>query len=146
MSLPASARISTAPSLITALGLLWLGGIAARVTILAVPPVIPLIHDDLHMTETQVGLSWRLEFLVWAAPALATALLYLAFTRRLPSRAPAANEAPRHWWPDWTNPLIWLLGLTFGCNNASYYGLNAFAPDYLNSIGRADLIGATLGW
>ena len=22
------------------------------------------------------------------------------------------------WWPDWKNPLIWLLGLTFGSNNS----------------------------
>ena len=29
---------------------LWLAGNALRLTILAVPPVIPLIHDDLHMS------------------------------------------------------------------------------------------------
>ena len=37
------------------LALLWLAGAAMRIPLLAVPPVIPLIHDDLHMTETQVG-------------------------------------------------------------------------------------------
>ena len=36
----------------TALALLWLAGVALRMTILAVPPVIPMIHDDLHMSET----------------------------------------------------------------------------------------------
>ena len=41
---------------LTALLLLWLGGVALRLTILAVPPVIPLIHADLHMSETQVGI------------------------------------------------------------------------------------------
>ncbi len=44
----------TAPRLITALVLLWLAGAALRFPLLAVPPVIRLIHDDLHMTETQV--------------------------------------------------------------------------------------------
>ena len=35
---------------------LWLLGVAMRMTILAMPPVIPLVHAELHMTETQVGL------------------------------------------------------------------------------------------
>ena len=50
------------------------------------------------------------------------------------------------WWPDWRNPLIWMLGLTFGCNNSIYFSTNAFLPDYLSSHGRADLIGPGLGW
>src|SRR5262249_60817994 len=37
------------------LALLWLGGVAAPMPILAIPPVIPLIHDDLHLSETEVG-------------------------------------------------------------------------------------------
>ncbi len=37
------------------LALLWLGGVAARMPILAIPPVIPLIHDDLQLSETEVG-------------------------------------------------------------------------------------------
>jgi len=34
--------------LLRLLSLLWFVGVAARVSILAVPPIIPLIHDDLH--------------------------------------------------------------------------------------------------
>ena len=45
-----------APHLFVVLALLWLAGAAIRIPLLAVPPIIPLIHDDLHMTETQVGL------------------------------------------------------------------------------------------
>jgi CP family cyanate transporter-like MFS transporter len=94
-----------------------------------------------------VGHSWRLDFLVWTVPALVPALLFLAFTSRWGVRARSSqSEAARRWWPDWRNPLIWLLGITFGCNNASYYSTNAFVPDYLTSIGRADLIGATIGF
>jgi CP family cyanate transporter-like MFS transporter len=37
------------------LALLWLGGVASRMPILAIPPVIPLVHDDLHLSETAVG-------------------------------------------------------------------------------------------
>jgi len=250
----------SARRLLKLLCLLWLAGMAMRVTILAVPPVIPLIRDDLHMTETEVGLliglplvtwalaavpgslliarwgamltlmaglvvtalaaasrgaapnvwllylattvmgfgiaimqpavptlvrewlphriglgaavssngmlvgvmlgpaltiavvlplvgqSWRLDFVLWAAPTLATALMFFALAPRTQRPASAAVESGRHWWPDWKNPVIWLLGLTFGSNNALFYGANAFLPDYLASIGRADMTGAALGW
>ncbi len=250
----------TAPRLITALVLLWLAGAALRFPLLAVPPVIRLIHDDLHMTETQVGLligipilmfalaailgslliawagaglimlagllitalgstgraaaydlwtlyamtilmgfgvavmqpalptlvrewvpqrialgtavssngllvgvasgpaltipfvlplvgqSWRLDFLVWSVPGLVTALLFIAFGARSRPQAEPRDATVHRWWPDWNTPLIWLLGLTFGSNNAFYYGVNGFLPDYLNSAGRTDLIGPALGW
>src|SRR5712692_735966 len=250
----------SARRLLKLLCLLWLAGMAMRVTILAVPPVIPLIRDDLRMTETEVGLliglplvtwalaavpgslliarwgamltlmaglvvtalaaasrgaapnvwllylattvmgfgiaimqpavptlvrewlphriglgaavssngmlvgvmlgpaltiavvlplvgqSWRLDFVLWAAPTLATALMFFALAPRTQRPASAAVESGRHWWPDWKNPVIWLLGLTFGSNNALFYGANAFLPDYLASIGRADVTGAALGW
>ena len=35
--------------------LLWLGGIDIRLTMLAVPPLVPLIHRDLHLDEKAVG-------------------------------------------------------------------------------------------
>ncbi|HET7339715.1 MAG TPA: MFS transporter, partial [Candidatus Dormibacteraeota bacterium] len=35
--------------------LLWLGGIDMRLTMLAVPPLIPLIHHALHLDEKAVG-------------------------------------------------------------------------------------------
>ncbi|HEX2081926.1 MAG TPA: MFS transporter [Xanthomonadaceae bacterium] len=245
--------------LLRLLCLLWLTGISMRITILAVPPVIPLIHADLHMSEAQVGFlvslplllfavaavpgallvhrlgtfrtltigmaitalaaagrggahsvwtlyaatlvmgfgvaimqpalpalvrewlpqrialgaatstnglvmggmlapalsfplvlplvgnSWRLDLIVWAAPVLATALIFIAFAPRrasLPLQQPTVGGG--RWWPDWRSPLVWLLGLTFGSNNAMYFGTNAFVPDYLVSHGRADLIGPAL--
>ncbi len=240
--------------------LLWLVGMSMRITILAVPPVIPLIREDLRMTETEVGLliglpvltwalaaipgslliarlgatftlaaglaltglaaaargaapnvwalyaatmlmgcgiavmqpalptlvrewmphrigtgiavssngmmvgvaassaltiplilplldqSWRLNFLWWAAPVLALAVAFPLLAPRHAEAAPTETGAPPLWWPDWKNPLIWLLGLTFGSNNSLYYGANAFLPDYLASVGRADLTGAALGF
>ena len=41
---------------LTCAALLWIAGNGTRLTILAVPPLIPLIHGDLHMSETEVGL------------------------------------------------------------------------------------------
>jgi CP family cyanate transporter-like MFS transporter len=256
-----------APSrLLTVLALLWLAGLGMRITVTAVPPVIPLIHDELALSETQVGAliglplltwalcavpgslliarwganrtlfaglmvtalagagrgavpdvwllyaatlamgfgiaimqpalptlvrawlpqhiglatavstngilvgvsagptltiplvlpllggSWRLDLAFWSLPVMAAALILAALAPRASATtpaptltaAPAAPTATR-WWPDWRNPLIWLLGLTFGSNNALFYGTNAFLPDYLTSAGRADLIGLALG-
>ena len=52
-----------------ALLLLWIAGVALRLTILAVPPVIPLIHDDLHLSETQVGILSGLPMVLFAGAA-----------------------------------------------------------------------------
>jgi CP family cyanate transporter-like MFS transporter len=248
------------PHFVLVLTLLWLAGVAMRLPLLAVPPVIPLIHDDLQMTETQVGAlagmpltmfalaavpgsmliarlgvmrvavaglfltalaaaarsgavdvwtlyaatvlmgfgiailqptmptlvrawapqrmwlanavytngmtigvvlgpiltmplvlplvdgSWRGDLLLWAVPCLIAALAFAAMTLRRQAVPPRAISAPQRWWPDWSNPRLWVLGITLGANNAQFYAINAFIPDYLTSIGRADQIGTTLGW
>lgn len=102
------------------------------VTVLTIPVILPL-----------VGHNWRLDLIVWGAPVLMAALLYPLMA---PKAAPAAaNAVPVKWWPDWKNPVIWLLGLSFGSNNGIYFGSNAFLPDYLTWQGRPDLIGVSLG-
>ena len=52
------------------MSLLWLAGVAMRMTILAMPPVIPLVHDELHMSETQVGLLIGLPLALFAIAAV----------------------------------------------------------------------------
>jgi CP family cyanate transporter-like MFS transporter len=92
-----------------------------------------------------VGHSWRLDLIAWSAPVLATALVFVLLAPR--RTVPPPSDAPPvvgRWWPNWKDPLVWLLGLTFGANNSMYFGANAFVPDYLVSHGRADLIGAAL--
>ena len=69
---PADAR---APHPLTALLLLWLSGVALRLTILAVPPVIPLIHNDLHLSPTQIGILSGLPMVLFAGAAIAGSLL-----------------------------------------------------------------------
>ena len=251
---------SAVPPFALALTLLWLAGVAMRLPLLVVPPVIPLIHDDLGMSETQVGAlagmpltmfalaavpgslliarlgvmrvavagllvtalaaaarsgaagvwtlyaatvlmgfgiailqptmptlvrawaphrmwlanavytngmtigvllgpiltmplvlplvdgSWRGDLLVWAVPGMVAALAYAAMALRRQVSLPRVTGAPQRWWPDWRSPLLWLLGITLGANNAQFYAINAFVPDYLISIYRADQIGTTLGW
>ena len=55
--------------------LLWLIGHCLRLTILAVPPVIPQIHTELAMSATGVGILGGLPVVTFAAAALAGSLL-----------------------------------------------------------------------
>jgi len=55
--------------------LLWLGGIDLRLTLLAVPPLIPLIHRDLHLDEKAVGALVSLPILLLALASVPGALL-----------------------------------------------------------------------
>jgi CP family cyanate transporter-like MFS transporter len=62
--------------------LLWLAGIDLRLTLLAVPPVIPLIHRDLHLNESGIAALSNLPVLVLAGSSMFGALL----TARLGAR------------------------------------------------------------
>ena len=93
-----------------------------------------------------VGGSWRLDLVVWAVPALLIAPVFFCSARRTARPQPAPTAIGGRWWPDWKNPLIWLLGLTFGSNNSAYFSTNAFLGDYLASQGKPELLGAALGW
>jgi CP family cyanate transporter-like MFS transporter len=65
----------TRPDLFRLLALLWVGGAAARIAVLAIPPVIPLIHDDLHLSETEVGFLVGLPLGMFALAAVPGSLL-----------------------------------------------------------------------
>jgi len=237
--------------------LLWLAGVGSRITILAVPPVIPLIRTELGMSETQVGIltglppvlfactavlgslliarfgalatlvagllataagsalrgaapemvslyaativtgfgvaimhpslpplvrtwlprrigfgaavftngllvgeilpvaltiplllplignSWRASFVIWAVPVALIAFVIMALAPRPAVPRPSSPTVQR-WWPNWRDPLIWRLGIALGSVNAMYFSANAFLPDYLHHIGRADLVSAAL--
>ncbi len=82
---------------------------------LTIPLVLPLVDD-----------SWRLSFVIWSVPVLATALLVVVCAPRLGGAKTAAPIAGRRWWPDWRRPLIWRLGLILGSVNAMYFVTNAF--------------------
>jgi CP family cyanate transporter-like MFS transporter len=250
----------SAGRLIKFIALLWLAGVAMRMTILAMPPVIPMVHRDLGMSETEVGLliglplavfaaaavpgslliarigarlavvagmviaavaggargaagsiatlyaaaivtgfgiaimqpgmptlvrewlpqrialgtiaysagmlmgaslapvftiplvlplvggSWRLALVFWAIPALLIAPLFLLLSPKSGDHGTAAKAAAARWWPDWKNPMVWLLGIALGSNNTPYFATNAFLGDYLNSEGKGDLLAPALGW
>ncbi|MSP32194.1 MAG: MFS transporter [Pseudolabrys sp.] len=69
---------NTAPPqarLLTSFLLLWLAGIGLRLTILAVPPVIPFIHDELNLSATQIGILTGLPSMLFAFAAVPGSLL-----------------------------------------------------------------------
>jgi CP family cyanate transporter-like MFS transporter len=245
--------------LIKLMVVLWLAGVAMRMTILAMPPIIPQVHDELHMSETQVGLliglplalfavaavpgslliarigtslaviigmviaalasgaraaavdvatlyaasiatgfgvaimqpalptlvrawlprhialgtiaytsgmligsmfstvltipvvlpllggSWRLDLVAWAALSLAIAPVFYLLSPKTNSQSVNTAVGGR-WWPDWKNPTVWLLGLTFGSNNSAFFSSNAFLGDFLASNGKPELLGPALAW
>lgn len=57
------------------LALLWCAGLDVRVTLLAVPPVLPLIHRDLHLSETGIATLTGLPVFLLAAAAVPGSLL-----------------------------------------------------------------------
>jgi MFS transporter, CP family, cyanate transporter len=70
--------------LLLPLAILWLAGMGLRLTVLAVPPVIPLIHADLHMSEAEVGTLGSLPSLLFAFAAVPGSLL-IARTGAVPT-------------------------------------------------------------
>ena len=50
--------------------LLWLAGVGLRLTILAVPPVLPLIHRDLNLSEKEIGVLSALPALLLGLAAI----------------------------------------------------------------------------
>jgi CP family cyanate transporter-like MFS transporter len=85
MTTSAASEHSAAPPLrrlLIPLGLLWLSGAALRMTVLAVPPLLPLIHRDLALSETEIGMLSGLPMLLFAAAAVPGSLLIARFGAR----------------------------------------------------------------
>ena len=61
------------------LSLLWLCGACLRLTVLAIPPVVPLLHADLHLSETEIGWLSSLPPMLFAIAAIPGALLIARF-------------------------------------------------------------------
>ena len=101
--------------------------------LLTIPIVLPLVDN-----------SWRLSLAVWGVPLIVIAALTIVLAP--PAKETAAILPPkgRSWWPDWSNKLIWQLGLVFGAVNSTYFCSNGFLPGHLTDAGRPDLIGSAL--
>lgn len=84
-----------------------------------------------------VGDSWALALAFWSIVPVVTALALLLGSghEQRDRTAPSVR-----WWPDWRNAVTWRLGLILGCASVSYWGANAFIPDYLRVSNHSDLI------
>ena len=103
-------------------------------TVLTIPVVLPLL-----------GGSWRLDLVFWAALSLAIAPVFYLLSPKTNSQSVNTAVGGR-WWPDWKNPTVWLLGLTFGSNNSAFFSSNAFLGDFLAANGKPELLGPALAW
>src|SRR6266480_4712266 len=91
--------------------------------------VLPLAHGD-----------WRWALASWSALILLSAI---AIGAAAPSKAATAATHAR-WWPDWRQNQTVRIGLVMGMASATYFGANAYMPDFLEQTGRHDLISPTL--
>src|SRR4051794_21905841 len=107
---------------------------------LLVGEILP-VALTLPLVVPVVGGSWRLALVFWAIPVLLIAAVVMLLR---PAAAKVEVRVPPRWWPNWHDPLLWKLGLTFGTVNAMYFAGNAFLPDYLTTLNRPDLISGTL--
>jgi len=91
-----------------------------------------------------VGNSWRMSLVGWSIPLFAIAALGMLHAHGRARGAKATGSRNLTWWPDWRSPLTWRLGFIAGGCSSLYFAANAFLPDYLRGLGRADLIGPAL--
>src|SRR6201996_2898898 len=61
---------------------LWLAGTDLRLTLLAVPPVLPMIHADLHLNESGVAALSNLPVLTLAVSSMFGGLLTMRLRAR----------------------------------------------------------------
>ena len=126
MLAPSSRRDTTRAFLLSTF-LLWLAGNGLRITILAVPPVIPSIRADLGMSETQIGILTGLPPVLFAATAVLGSLLIARFgaltTLIVGLLATAAGSALRG-----AAPEIWSL---YGATIVTGFGVAIMHPSLL---------------
>jgi CP family cyanate transporter-like MFS transporter len=98
------------------LSLLWLIGIQLRLTMLAVPPVLPLIHRDLDLSEKAIGALSALPVLLLGLAAVPGSLMIARFGARraciLGLTLVAAAGAARGFGP--SGPMLYGMTLAMG--------------------------------
>ena len=86
-----------------------------------------------------VGGGWEIALAFWSLPVYLTAVLIAIWTPHADPR----SHGPARWWPDWDARTV-RLGFLLGCASVTYFGSNAFIPDYLKATHQAGLIGPAL--
>ncbi|HEY6116668.1 MAG TPA: MFS transporter [Candidatus Dormibacteraeota bacterium] len=99
-------------------------------TVLTTPVgVLPLANGD-----------WRWALASWSVLVLISAVAIVAL-------APTRTAMPRtssRWWPEWRENQTLRIGIVMGMASATYFGANAYIPDFLEQTGRHALISPAL--
>jgi MFS transporter, CP family, cyanate transporter len=102
------------------LAILWLAGADLRLTMLAVPPVLPLIHRDLGLSEKAIGLVSGLPILLLGLAAIPGSLLIARIGARRAAITGllfvAATAAARGLGPSW--PMLLTMTVLMGAGIA----------------------------
>jgi hypothetical protein len=64
---------------------------------------------------------------------------------KIPEDVDKQAAGGRCWWPDWKNPVVWLL-VPLRATTARISSPAHFLGDYLAALGKPKLLGAALGW
>jgi CP family cyanate transporter-like MFS transporter len=83
---------------------------------------------------------WQWALASWS---IVVALTAVAIVRAAPAHTTTA-AAPSRWWPNWRQGQAVRIGIVMGMASATYFGANAFIPDFLDQTGRHALISPTL--
>lgn len=108
------------PRMGRSLALLWLFGICLRLTVLATPPVIPMIHETLRLSQTEVGALVSLPVLLFSVAAVPGSLLIARFGAAVVLTAG-----------------ILLTGLASALRGASFDIFTLFATTFVMGVGIA---------
>lgn len=84
--------------------------------------------------------DWRWALASWS---VAVAITAVAIARAAPGRSSSAVR-PSRWWPNWHQGQAVRIGVVMGMASATYFGANAFIPDFLDQTGRHGLISPSL--
>jgi CP family cyanate transporter-like MFS transporter len=100
--------------------LLWIAGLDLRITLLALPPVLPLIHRDLGLSESGVAALSNLPVLMLALSSIFGSLL----VARLGPRSALATG-------------IWIIAVSSGLRGAGHSVFVLFAATFVMGLGIA---------
>ena len=98
-------------------------------TAFTAPVALPLAHGD-----------WRWALASWSVIVVVSAIAIAVYA---PARAAGVSLGGR-WWPQWRKHQAVRIGLVMGMASATYFGANAYIPDFLDQTGRHELISPAL--
>ncbi len=86
--------------------------------------------------------DWRVSFLFWGVPVVATLVLWLIFAPR--ASGGGAVQGIARWRAGWNTWRGWRMGLLLGSGSLVYFAMNTWIPEYDKALGRGAAYPAAL--